>query len=160
PPVSVRDTDEVAARVDRARDEDALLVDLAADTVDAAAGCELGEVYGDVDADQRAGDLRADALETRAANALAHAPLHALRPSGVLGTADADRRHRHALGADWASALRARQPGHAIRVSVTGPFGAFGHVRSSVVGWPFTSSSHRMAPLLPRLGSSSTSCER
>src|SRR5437588_12679296 len=118
----------------------AFCASLPAAAVHTAAVRELRHVDGDVDADQRARDPGADPLEARTPHAVRDS-LDTLLPAGMLRTADADRRHRHALRADRAAALGARQPGDAVRMAVTGPFDGFSHVRSSVVGCPSTSPS-------------------
>ena len=126
PVVAVADADQVAVGVDRTRDQDAVLVDRPAGPVHPGALRELRNVDGDVDRDQRAGDLRAGAFEGRTLHAAPHA-LYPLGLAGVLGATDSDRRHRHAFGADRTSALRAGQPGDAIGMPVAGLFG-HGHL--------------------------------
>src|SRR5439155_27387091 len=98
---------------------------------------------------------RAGTLERRTLDAVRHA-LDTLGPPRVLRTADADGRHRHALGADRPAALGAAATGDAVRMPVAGLLDGLSHVRSSVVGWAFTSPSRPPRPLLHRLGSSST----
>src|SRR5205814_11153 len=83
--------------------------------------------------------------------------LDALRPSGMLGAADPDRRHRHALGADRPAALGAGKPRDAVGMAVTGPLDGCVHVGSSVVGCRSTSLSRPAQPVLPPSASSSTS---
>src|SRR5205085_11536464 len=96
----------VVAGRDVRRPEDALRVDRAVDAVDAAALDQLRDVHGDVEADQELGHPGARALEARALDPAGHT-LHALGLARVLGTPDPDGRHRHALRADRAAALRA-----------------------------------------------------
>ena len=114
---------------------------------------DLAERYGDGalhlsrDQDVVLRDASVDAID-----ALRDA-LNALWASGVLGAPNSDRRHGHALGADRPAALGAGQPGHAVRMAVTGPFDGFSHVRTSVVRCLCTSLSRPTRRLLPPSGS-------
>ena len=127
PVVALRDTDQVTVGVNGVTcDEHALLVDRAVNPVDAPARRELGDVDRDVEGDQGPCHLGADALESGALYTAGHA-LDALRAARVLRAADPDRSHRHAFRADRTAALRAGEPGDAVRVAVAGLLGELGH---------------------------------
>ena len=120
PPLALADADQLTGRVERAGDEDAVLVDPAGVRVQAGTHGELEDVDTDVDRDQGLGDVRAAQLERPA-----RAPRRALRRhraparARVVGAANADRAERHAVGADPAPALGTRHVGLPVRVPIT-----------------------------------------
>jgi hypothetical protein len=115
-PLALGEPDDGAARVDPLDEEGAVLEDPAAVRIHRRAAGELEQVDADVDPDQR---LRDEARVARRAllDALDDAA-RALRLARVLGAADPDRREAHAVGADPAAALRARDARLAVGVAV------------------------------------------
>ena len=98
---------------------------------------------------------RADARD-RALDGARRLP-DALRLAGVLGAAQPDRRRGHALVADRTSALRAREPGLAVRMAVAV---AGLRPRASVSACTSMSPSRPRRRPRPASASSSTSCAR
>ena len=101
----------------RADVEGAFLEERARDPVESRALREVEEEDEDVDRDQRLRDERAAALVGGPADARGHAR-GALSHSRVVGAADPDWREDHAVRADAAAALGARDAGLAVRMPV------------------------------------------
>ena len=128
PPVALGDADSVTGRVDRGRDEHAVLVDPAGVGVDPGTCRELEQVDADVDADEDPRDEPDRGAQTPGGD------LRALLGRGggafrMIRTADAYRPEDHAVRADSAAALRAGDVGLAVRMAIATK--RFGHGLSS-----------------------------
>jgi hypothetical protein len=111
-----RDQPPPVSRGDQRPEERPLVEERAARIVQAVALDRRDEVDGDVERDQHPRDERVRCAARRARDDLRRPD--APRGSGVFGAAQADRGGRHALGADRATALRARETGLAVRMAV------------------------------------------
>ena len=121
-----RDEAPPLAVADERAEENPVLVDPVARPVDLAAEQELEKEHADVDPDQRERDERA-VLREGACRAARCGDGRSLPRgcAGVVGAADADRPERHAVGADSASAVGARDVRLAVRMAIAAK--SFGH---------------------------------
>ena len=111
-----RDQPPPVAVCNQRAEQRSLLEDLAADPVDVSSRCELEQEDPDVDPNQRPCHEPNAAGAREPANSARH-PRDTLRLPRVLGAALADRRRRHALGADRSATFGARD----VRLSVGVP---------------------------------------